>query len=65
MAYWIPINKGEVGYSAGDFRCTKCGKPNPCYRLTDFCPNCGEAMQTTKGMTPIEKAIATADCPWK
>lgn len=61
MAYWIAIYKGETGYSAGDFRCTNCGKPNPCYRLTDFCANCGEPMQKTTGMTPIEREIIKID----
>ena len=42
---WIPMKRGEPGYSAGDFRCSKCGKPNRCYILTDYCPNCGERMK--------------------
>ena len=42
---WMPITKGERGYSAGDFRCDQCGTPNPCYRLTSFCPNCGADMR--------------------
>ncbi len=41
---WVPIKRGEVGYSAGDFKCTECGKPNKCYSLTPFCPNCGAKM---------------------
>ena len=41
---WIPIKRGETGYSAGDFRCAVCGKPNKCYTLTPYCPNCGAAM---------------------
>lgn len=74
MGYWIAINKGEVGYSAGDFRCTDCGRACPCYHLTPFCPNCGNKMQTTKGLTPMEMEILRAeaddnlkrtDCPWK
>ena len=42
---WRPITRGEKGYSAGDFRCSVCGKPNKCYTLTDFCPNCGADMR--------------------
>jgi len=42
---WLPIRRGEHGYSAGDFRCSECGKPNPCWRLTDYCPNCGARMR--------------------
>lgn len=42
---WKPIEKGEKGYSAGDFRCSVCGQPNKCYCLTDFCPNCGADMR--------------------
>ena len=41
---WIPIVKGERGYSAGDFRCSVCGDPCKCYSLTNFCPNCGAEM---------------------
>lgn len=41
---WVPIYKGEAGYSAGDFRCALCGKPNKCYSLTPYCPNCGASM---------------------
>ena len=40
-----------------------CGKANPCYHLTPFCPNCGDAMQKTTGMTPIELEILRADLP--
>ena len=42
---WITIKKGERGYSAGDFRCSECGKPNTCYHLTAYCPNCGARME--------------------
>lgn len=42
---WIPIVKGERGYSAGDFRCSVCGDPCKCYHLTNFCPNCGAEMR--------------------
>ena len=41
---WVPISKGEKGYSAGDFKCSVCGKPNKCYSLTAYCPNCGAYM---------------------
>ena len=42
---WIPIEKGEKGYSAGDFRCSVCGQPNKCYSLTPYCCNCGADMR--------------------
>ena len=42
---WIPIVKGERGYSAGDFRCSVCGDPCKCYHLTNYCPNCGARMR--------------------
>ncbi len=42
--HWEPISRGEVGYSAGDFRCTVCGTPNKCYSMTPYCPNCGAKM---------------------
>lgn len=43
-AHWIPIRRGERGYSAGDFCCSACGKPCPCWKLTRFCPECGHKM---------------------
>ena len=42
---WIPIVKGERGYSAGDFRCSVCGDPCKCYHLTNYCPSCGADMR--------------------
>lgn len=42
---WIAIKKGELGYSVGDFRCTACEQPCPCYHLTPYCPNCGAKME--------------------
>lgn len=42
---WQPIVRGEKGYSAGDFRCSVCGEPNHCYKLTNFCQNCGADMR--------------------
>lgn len=42
MGKWVPIHKGDTGYSVSDFVCSECGKPCPCYHLTPFCPNCGE-----------------------
>ena len=42
---WVALKRGDQGYSAGDFKCSKCGKPNKCYSLTDYCPNCGERMR--------------------
>jgi len=42
---WIPIERGEKGYSAGDFRCSVCGSPNKCYCLTPYCCSCGSRME--------------------
>ena len=47
-AVWIPIHKGERGYSAGDFKCSYCGQPNKCYIVTAFCCNCGADMRGGK-----------------
>ena len=49
---WIVLDKGEHGYSAGDFRCSVCGNPNKCYSLTDFCCNCGSWMRTDATRIP-------------
>lgn len=46
--HWIPIKRGEPGYSAGDFRCGVCGKACPCYHLTAYCPNCGTKMERSE-----------------
>lgn len=48
-AEWLPIEKGESGYSSSDFRCSKCGKPNRCNSLTDYCCNCGVKMIKRNG----------------
>lgn len=45
IGFWMTIERGENGYSAGDFRCSVCGKPCPCYHSTKFCPNCGADMR--------------------
>ena len=45
---WIPLNPGDYGYSAGDFICSCCGKPNKCYSVTDYCASCGAQMQRGK-----------------
>lgn len=42
---WIPITKGERGYSAGDFRCSVCHQPNKCYIVTNYCSHCGALMR--------------------
>jgi len=44
-AIWMPIQRGDEGYSAGDFICSCCGKPNKCYSVTDYCASCGAQMQ--------------------
>lgn len=43
--HWIPIERGDKGYSAGDFIYSECEKPCPCYHLTKYCPNCGARME--------------------
>lgn len=45
---WIPITKGERGYSAGDFRCSVCHQPNKCYIVTNYCSHCGALMKEDK-----------------
>lgn len=45
---WIPITKGERGYSAGDFRCSVCHQPNKCYTMTNYCSHCGAYMKPTE-----------------
>lgn len=42
---WMPIERGDKGYSAGDFICSCCGKPNNCYTITDYCCSCGAEME--------------------
>lgn len=42
---WMPIEQGDNGYSAGDFICSCCGKPNKCYSVTDYCCSCGADMR--------------------
>ena len=43
--FWYPIQRGEQGYSAGDFRCSVCGQPNHCSHVTKYCCNCGAKME--------------------
>lgn len=45
---WIPIRKGERGFSAGDFRCSICHQPNKCYTMTNYCSHCGAYMKPTE-----------------
>lgn len=45
---WLSIQQGDQGYSAGDFICSCCGKPNKCYSITDYCANCGAKMERAK-----------------
>lgn len=53
--YYIKIQKGERGYSSGDFRCSVCGRANPCFHMvTDYCPRCGARMDDTSyGQTTL------------
>ena len=43
--FWLTIERGERGYSAGDFKCSICGEPNHCYKLTKYCASCGALMK--------------------
>ena len=43
--FWYPIQRGEQGYSAGDFRCSICGQPNHCSHVTKYCCSCGAKME--------------------
>lgn len=44
--FWYALEKGEKGYSAGDFKCSICGMPNVTYKAKpNFCPNCGADMR--------------------
>ena len=46
---WLPIVRGQKGYSVSNFVCSECGKPCPCYDLTKYCPNCGKRMKRKNG----------------
>ena len=42
---WYAIEKGDKGYSAGDFKCSICGEPNHTWiPKPKYCPNCGARM---------------------
>lgn len=41
---WEVIKRGQIGYSASDFKCSVCGTPNRCYSLTNHCAHCGAKM---------------------
>ena len=44
--FWYALEKGDKGYSAGDFKCSICGEPNHTWLpKPNFCPNCGAAMK--------------------
>lgn len=43
--WWMTLERGEHGYSSGDFKCSVCGGPNRCYSLTKYCANCGARMK--------------------
>ena len=44
--FWYALNKGDRGYSAGDFCCSICGKPNNTWiQKPNFCQNCGADMR--------------------
>ena len=44
--FWYALEKGDKGYSAGDFKCSICGEPNHTWiPKPNFCPNCGADMR--------------------
>lgn len=44
--FWYALEKGDRGYSAGDFKCSICGEPNHTWLpKPNFCPNCGADMR--------------------
>lgn len=46
MGFWYALEKGDKGYSAGDFKCSVCGEPNHTWLpKPNFCPNCGADMR--------------------
>lgn len=47
-SHWIPIRRGERGYSAGGFRCSQCGTPDYGRGRTNFCSQCGAWMHGGK-----------------
>ena len=47
-AHWIPIRRGERGYSAGSFRCSQCGTPDYGRGRTNYCSQCGTWMHGGK-----------------
>lgn len=47
-AHWIPIRRGERGYSAGGFRCSQCGTPDYGRGRTNYCSQCGAWMHGGK-----------------
>lgn len=43
--FWYALEKGDRGYSAGDFKCSVCGEPNHTWiPKPNYCPNCGAKM---------------------
>ena len=44
--FWYALEKGDKGYSAGDFKCSVCGEPNHTWiPKPNFCQNCGADMR--------------------
>ena len=44
--FWYALEKGDKGYSAGDFKCSVCGEPNHTWiPKPNYCPNCGARME--------------------
>ena len=47
--FWYALEKGDRGYSAGDFKCSICGESNHTWLpKPNFCPNCGADLRGGK-----------------
>lgn len=56
--FWYTLKKGDKGYSAGDFKCSVCGEPNPTQiPRPKFCPNCGADMSVYEEPIKISVGI--------
>lgn len=53
-ALWIPLKRGDRGFSAGDWKCSNCGKPNATWKIKPpFCSQCGAKMDLKEGQMTL------------